>query len=411
VLRTGVLPGELMPSKVQTTLKFAAAVSRERDSRMAGTAVAQATRRELGGKAADLACLFFSPQHVESAEALVEAVREEVSPRLLIGCSGEGVIGGGEEIESAPAVSLWTASLPGVARKPFRLTADRDDYGISMTGWPDNLDESPERPAFLLLADPFSTPMAEVLSHIADRCHGAPAIGGLAGGGRDQGDNRMVLDGDVYDGGLVGVALSGPLAIRTVVSQGCRPIGERYVVTRAEHNVIHELSGEPALERLKALFGSLSDEEQRLAQRALHIGVVMDEQRNRFERGDFLVRNLIGADQRSGSVAIGDVVREGQTVQFHLRDAQSATEDFHLMLAAERARHHQPPLGALVFSCCGRGRGLFGRPHHDVSVLKERVGDVPTAGFFAQGEIGHVGGSNFLHGYTASVALFSEPDA
>jgi small ligand-binding sensory domain FIST len=400
-----------MPDRVQTALKFAASVSREARSREAGAAVAQAARRGLDGKQADLACLFFSPHHAESAEELVEAVREELTPSLLIGCSGEGVIGGGEEIESAPAVTLWTAGLPGVALTPFRLTADRDDYGMSLTGWPGRLDESPEQPSFVLLADPFSTPMDEVFALLSERCHGAPAIGGLAGGGQDQGGNRMVLDGDVHDGGLVGVAISGPVSVRTVISQGCRPIGERYMVTRAEQNVIHELSGEPALERLKALFGSLGDEEQRLAQRALHIGVVMDEQRNRFERGDFLVRNLIGADQRSGSVAIGDVVREGQTVQFHLRDAQSATEDLHLMLAAERARHPQSPLGALVFSCCGRGRGLFGRPHHDVSVLKERIGEVPTAGFFAQGEIGPVGGENFLHGYTASVALFSEPDA
>ena len=399
-----------MASKVHTMLKFAAAVSREPDSRAAGSAVAKTVRRQLDGRQADLACLFFSLHYAESADGLVGAIRQELGPRLLLGCSGEGVIGGGEEIENVPAVTLWTASLPGIALTPFRLTADRDEYGMCLTGWPGSLDESPERPSLLLLADPFSTPMDEVFSLLSDRCAGAPAIGGLAGGGRDRGDNRVVLDGDVYDGGLVGAALAGPLAIRTVVSQGCRPIGERYMVTRAKHNVIHELSGAPALERLKALFGSLGEEEQRLAQRALHIGVVMDEQRNRFERGDFLVRNLIGADQRSGSVAIGDVVREGQTVQFHLRDARSATEDLHLMLAAERARHPQPPLGALVFSCCGRGEGLFGRPHHDISVLKERIGDVPTAGFFAQGEIGPVGSSNFLHGYTASVALFSEPD-
>lgn len=400
-----------MSSKVQIKLKFAAAVSRDPDSRASGTVAARAVRHELDGRPADLACLFFSAQHVESAQDLVDAVRRELAPRLLIGCSGEGVIGSGEEIESAAAVSLWAGSLPGVSLTPLRLSTDRDEYGISMTGWPRDLETPPERPFFLLLADPLSTPMDEVLSLIEEQCPGAPAIGGLAGGGRDQGGNRMVLDERVHDDGLVGVALAGPLAVRTVVSQGCRPIGERYMVTRAEHNVIHELSGMPALERLKALFGSLSDEEQHLAQRALHLGVVMDEQRNRFERGDFLVRNLIGADQRSGSLAIGDVVREGQTVQFQLRDARSATEDLHLMLAAERVRHKQPPLGALMFSCCGRGRGLFGYPHHDVSVLKERIGDVPTAGFFAQGEIGPVSGANYLHGYTASIALFSEPDA
>lgn len=400
-----------MASQVETRLRFAAAVARDSDSRAAGTAVARAVRRELDGRPADLACLFFSSRHIECAEDVVEAIQRELAPRRLIGCSGEGVIGGGEEIESAAAVALWAASLPGVTLTPLRLSADRDEYGISMTGWPPDLETPPEHPVFLLLADPFSTPMDQVLALIEDQCPGAPAIGGLAGGGHDLGDIRVVLDERVHDNGLVGVALTGPVAIRTVVSQGCRPIGQRYVVTRAEHNIIHELSGMPALDRLKALFGSLSDEEQSLAQRALHLGIVMDEHRNRFERGDFLIRNLIGADQRSGSLAIGDVIREGQTVQFQLRDARSATEDLHLMLAAARAKYKQPPLGALMFCCCGRGRALFGYPHHDVSVVKERIGEVPTAGFFAQGEIGPVSGTNYLHGYTASIALFSEPDA
>jgi small ligand-binding sensory domain FIST len=193
-----------------------------------------------------------------------------------------------------------------------------------------------------------------------------------------------------------------------VVSQGCRPIGEPYVVTKAEQNVIHELGGVPALDRLQTLFESLGGDERRIAQRALHLGIVIDEHRDRFERGDFLVRNLIGADRGSGSVAIGDQVQEGQTVQFHLRDAQSASEDLNLLLAADRSIH-QAPLGALLFCCCGRGRGLFGRPHHDITAVREREGDVPIAGFFAQGEIGPVGGGNFLHGYTASLALFSEP--
>ena len=162
------------------------------------------------------------------------------------------------------------------------------------------------------------------------------------------------------------------------------------------------------MERLQSMFESLAPQERVLAQNALHLGIAIDEQGNRFERGDFLVRNLIGADRSSGSVAIGDLVKEGQSVQFQVRDAQSASEDFHLLLASARSRQHAPPQGALIFSCCGRGRGLFGRPHHDVTVLRERAGEIPIAGFFAQGEIGPIGGSNFLHGYTASVALFSE---
>jgi len=394
-----------------TRLRFAVAVSRDSRATPAGRAIAQAARNGLGPGAADLACLFFSSHYAERADELSAAVREELGPRLLLGCTGEGVIAGTEEIEGAAAVTLWAARLPGVHLTPVRpsFTQQQKEEMLAVTGWPDNVGAGPEPPVFLLLADPFSTPMDEVLSLMADRCPGAAAIGGLAGGGHDLGENRMLLNDEVYEGGLVGVAVSGPVRIRTVVSQGCRPIGERYVVTKAERNVIYELGGTPALDRLQTAFESLSEEERRIAHRALHIGVVIDEHHNRFERGDFLVRNLIGADRSSGSVAIGDVVREGQTVQFHVRDARSASEDLNLLLAAERSRQVQPTLGALVFSCCGRGQGLFGRPHHDVTAVRERVGDVPIAGFFAQGEIGPVGGSNFLHGYTASVALFSEP--
>ncbi len=398
-----------MQTGIRTALRFSAVVSRDTNAVQAGRDLGQATRRALGEGPTDLAFLFFSPHYAEQSTDLTAAVRRELAPNLLVGCTGEGIIGGTEEIESAPAISLWAARLPGVSMTPIRLSCSQDEDGISVSGWPDELGSGPAPPTFLLLGDPFSTGVDEALSLIASRCPGSMAIGGMAGGGRDVGENRMVLNGEVYEGGLVGVALSGPLSIRTVVSQGCRPIGERYVVTRAENNVIHELGGVPALERLQTVFETLSGAERRLAHRALHIGVVMNEQRNRFERGDFLVRNLIGADRNSGSVAIGDMIKVGQTVQFHIRDAQSASEDLHLMLAADRSRHQQPPLGALLFSCCGRGRGLFGQPHHDVTVLHERAGNIPVAGFFAQGEIGPVGGTNFLHGYTASVALFCEP--
>ena len=204
--------------------------------------------------------------------------------------------------------------------------------------------------------------------------------------------------------------LSGPVAVRTVISQGCSPIGERYVVTKAEQNMVYELGGQPALQRLQDVFESLEGPRRRDAHRALHVGIVIDEHRSRFERGDFLVRNLVGADQQAGAIAIGDIVQEGQTIQFQLRDAKSASEDLHFLLAADRTKHHSRPLGALLFSCCGRGEGLFGHTHHDSSVVQERMGQIPLAGFFAQGEIGPVGGHNFLHGYTASVAIFSQPD-
>ena len=181
-------------------------------------------------------------------------------------------------------------------------------------------------------------------------------------------------------------------------------------MTRAEHNVIQELGGVPALHCLQTVFGQLSTDERAQAQRALHIGIAMDEQRAKFTRGDFLIRNLIGADQQTGAIVIGDVVQEGQTVQFQVRDAQSADQDLHALLASPQPTDSSTPLGALLFSCCGRGKGLFGISHHDAAAVQQQLGDIPVAGFFAQGEVGPVGGRNFLHGYTASIAIFSEPN-
>ncbi len=335
-------------------------------------------------------------------------IRQSLHPRMIVGCSGEGVIAGAEELETAPAVTLWAASMPDVALEPIRSSFSPVQDQFRLSGWPE---PSTIQSSFLLLADPFSTPMREVLGLIDERYPGTRAIGGLAGGGQGEGENRLIFQDEVLTGGLVGVRLSGPVDVRPVISQGCRLIGERFVVTKAEHNLIYELGGVPALERLQAVFESLPEEDRRHAHRALHLGIVIDEHRDRFERGDFLVRNLVGADQTTGSVAVGDVVQEGQTVQFQLRDAKSASEDLNLLLAADRAAHRRQPLGALMFSCCGRGRGLFGKPNHDAATMADRLGSIPLAGFFAQGEIGPVGGRNFLHGYTACMALFAEQDS
>jgi small ligand-binding sensory domain FIST len=390
-----------------SSLRFAAALSRNSDTEAAARDLADEVKAKLGDVPIDLACLFFSAHHAERADLLATMLTQSLHPGLLIGCSGEGVIAGAEEFETAPAVTIWVASLPGVAIEPVHLTFSPMQDQFKLSGWPE---PGPGESSFLLLADPYTIPMQEVLVLLDERYPGTKAIGGLAGGGQEAGENRLIFHNEVITGGLVGVRLSGPVDIRPVISQGCRPIGERYVVTKAEQNLIHELGGMPALQRLQAVFESLTGEDRERAHRALHLGIVIDEHRDRFERGDFLVRNLVGADQTTGAVAIGDVVQEGQTVQFHLRDAQSASEDLNLLLAADRANHRRPPLGALMFSCCGRGQGLFGQSHHDASALTNRLGSIPVAGFFAQGEIGPVGGRNFLHGYTSSMAIFADRD-
>jgi small ligand-binding sensory domain FIST len=403
------MPSPSPPSSSQTgALRFASALSKRSDTEAAARDLADEIRAKLDTVSIDLVCLFFSAHHASQSELLASMIRQSLHPRMMVGCSGEGVIAGAEELETAPAVTLWAASLPDVTLEPIRSSFSPVQDQFRLSGWPE---PSAIQSSFLLLADPFSTPMREVLGLIDERYPGARAIGGLAGGGQGEGENRLIFQDEVLTGGLVGVRLSGPVDVRPVISQGCRLIGERFVVTKAEHNLIYELGGVPALERLQAVFESLPEEDRRHAHRAVHVGIVIDEHRDRFERGDFLVRNLVGADQTTGSVAVGDVVQEGQTVQFQLRDAKSASEDLNLLLAADRAAHRGQPLGALMFSCCGRGRGLFGKPNHDAATMADRLGSIPLAGFFAQGEIGPVGGRNFLHGYTACMALFAEQDS
>jgi small ligand-binding sensory domain FIST len=391
----------------RTTLQFATALSRKTDTEAATRDLADSIVMQIGRAPIDLAFVFFSAHHASKISMISAMLQKELRVKVCLGCSGEGVIAGAQEIETAAALTVWAACLPDVKLTPLQLSVSQLQDQIRMPGWPD---PGVEDSTFLLLADPFSTPMQEVLSVINDRYPRGKVGGGLAGGGQDAGENRLLLNDQDFDGGVVGVQLTGPITVRTVTSQGCSPIGERFVVTRAEQNLIYELGGVSALKRLQDIFESMGGAQRRNAHHALHLGIAIDEHGSHFERGDFLVRNLIGADQQAGAVAIGDVIQEGQTVQFHLRDAKSASDDLHFLLAADRLRHHSPPLGALLFSCCGRGEGLFGQPHHDIGVVQERLGPIPTAGFFAQGEIGSVGGRNFLHGYTASVVIFSEPD-
>jgi small ligand-binding sensory domain FIST len=388
-------------------LRFASALSRKTDTEAAVRDLADAVRGQINQRTFDLAFVFFSVHHSEKAQIISAMLRQELSLEVCLGCSGEGIIAGSEEVETAAALTLWVACLPHVRMTPLRLEFSETQDQIQMAGWPEPCSQPS---TFILLADPFTTPVHDVLSVMADRYPNGKAVGGLAGGGHGAGENRLIKDAEVYNGGLVGVQLSGPIDIRTVISQGCCPIGERYVVTKADHNLVYELGGQPALQRLQEVFETLEGPQRRAAHRALHIGIAIDEHRNRFERGDFLVRNLVGADQQAGAIAIGDLVQEGQTVQFQLRDAKSASDDLHVLLAANRVKHKNPPLGALLFSCCGRGEGLFGYAHHDSTVVQERIGQIPVSGFFAQGEIGPVGERNFLHGYTASVAIFSRPE-
>jgi small ligand-binding sensory domain FIST len=310
---------------------------------------------------------------------------------------------------------LWLAHLPGVDVSPMRLNFERTSEGGVIVGWPDQLSgDWPTDATLMVLAEPFTFPADYLLERLnADR-PGVQVLGGMASGGWEPGQNRLVDREGEIDSGAIAVLVHGNVRVRSIVSQGCRPIGRHFVITKAEQNVIQELSGQPALERLQQVFAELSESDQALVRQGLHVGRVMNEYQDKFGRGDFLVRNVIGADDKSGAIAIGDFVRPGQTVQFNVRDAQTADEDLRALLQAGEpavrgmvsADDAPANRGALVFTCNGRGSRLFSEPHHDAQTIQEQLGKIPLAGFFAQGEIGPVAGKNHLHGFTASVAVF-----
>ena len=324
-------------------------------------------------------------------------------PLVLLGVAAESVAGPHREVEQTAAVALFAGRTGPLLPLSLDLEVERDEGTATLSGWPAELSFEPQ--ALVLLADPYSFAAEPVLEWVEERHPGLPVVGGMASAGRGPGGNRLALGGTVRTTGAVGALLGPGVDIETVVSQGCRPFGHPLVVTKAEGNVIFELAGRPALERLVAQAREeLDEEEVRLLEAGgLHLGRVIDEHREAFGSGDFLVRNVLGADRSSGAIAVGDVVPVGTTVQFHLRDADSADADLRSMLRGRRAD------GALLFTCNGRGTRLFGAPDHDVGVLAEELGHPPVAGFFAAGELGPVCGQNFLHGFTASVALLRDP--
>jgi len=377
-------------------MPYAAALSLARETQRASDEVSNQALQELGGTP-DLAFVFFSPHHGEETEAIAATLQERLSARCLLGCTGEAIVGNDQEIEKGPALSLWLGRWQEpVELEPFHLALEETPDGFSLLGWPDALTNAdPAQAAVLLLGDPFSFP--------AD---GFRVMGGMASGGRGPGENQLLLGGRRFTEGAVGVLLQGPIRLRSIVSQGCRPIGQHLVITKAHGNIIEALGGQSPFDRLQQLWQELSPRDQQLFQRGLHIGRVINEYQEAFQRGDFLVRNVLGLDQESGALAITEPVRVGQTVQFHVRDADSADEDLHALLQMDLQGHPQRPSGALLFTCNGRGTRLFSQPHHDTRALRQEVGPIPTAGFFAQGELGPVGGQNFVHGFTASVVLF-----
>lgn len=365
---------------------------------------AQSALHETGGRIS-CAFAFCSADYRPHIGDFLEILQVHGHIPVLVGCSGSGLIGTGAEAESTSGFTLLTLHLPRTQLLPFSFSGstapdweDPDAWRRSVKG--DGMD------AWFALVDPVNVPVEQWLSSWSKAFPGVPCIGGLGSGGSGSDDIFIFRDHELLDGGGVALGFRGGVKIHTVVSQGCRPIGEALPVTGAEENIIQTLGSRPACQVLDEAFQSLSATEKARARGNLFAGLATTEYRDEFHRGDFLIRNILGADQSTGAVAVAALPRIGQTVQYQLRDGKTADDDLRDLsglLAADGLK----PFASLLFSCGGRGRALFGAANHDAGVLAEIFTPHPSAGFFCNGEIGPVGGGNFVHGYTASAALFS----
>ena len=369
--------------------------------RAAEDAVRQALA-PLQGRTPDLVTCFVSGATADEVAAAGERVAALVPGAAVVGCSAGGVIGGGRGVEDVSAVSVWAGVLPGARLRTFHLEVMRADAGMAVIGMPEREDDD----VAVLLADPWSFPVDGFVDQAAVALPGLPIVGGVATGPAGQGSTRLFVDGRAVDRGAVGVLVGG-VETRTLVSQGCRPVGPAMTVTGSDGGVLLSLAGAPARAKVEQVLAALPPEDQALASRGLQLGIAADEYA---EEHDYLVRGLLGVDPSSGGLVVGDAVAVGRTVRLQVRDADAADAELRTLLWRLRQDVPAPVGGALLFSCNGRGAHLFGASHggadHDVTVVRDALAADGVAGFFAGGEIGPVAGRNALHGFTASVLVF-----
>ena len=385
--------------------RFSDALSTDANWRKAAAEAARAARAKLGSSPCDLALVFVSQawNDFEAAE-LAPILAKELAPLHTLGCNASGVIAGRREVEMKPAISILAMRLPGVRVHGFSLTPAelaRMEGRALVTA----LDLYPtDAPKFLAFGDPLSCDPEGLMGLINAGYPGAPLVGGMASGPQLKRPSWMLLNGELIEKGVAAVALTGDVTFDVVVAQGCRPIGEPLIVTKAEGNVLQELGGRSPLDVLRETLSRCPPDDQRLARHSLFAGLVMNEGRSGYKRGDFVIRNLMGFDQDSGSLVLGAALRRGQTLQFQLRDSATSDTDFQSMLGA-MPEGGAAPRGALLVACCGRGEGLYGEPDHDAALVQSMRGPLPLAGFFANGEFGPVDGRNYIHGYTSSLVV------
>ena len=355
-----------------------------------------------------LGLVFMTPKFFPQAKQVLEVLRVHARIPLLLGCSSGGLIAGTKEIEEDAGIALGLYSLPGANLKGFHFTQEQVEEASGPGYWHMETGvNNEETSGWLTFVDPYHIDSEGWLRSWSEAYTPAPVLGGLASGDFNDRVTQVYLNGEVFEEGGVALSVGGDVRLTSVLSQGCTPIGDTWTLTRVNQNVIQQIGNRPAYKVLEETVRNLSTADQKKAQGNLLIGLVVNEYLEDFHRGDFLIRNLLGADPKSGAIAIGAMPRLGQTIQFQRRDADAANEDMvELLERAERSLGGKPIYGGCLCSCNGRGQGLFSQPNHDAVTVQEHLGPMGLAGFFCNGEIGPIGEKNFLHGFTASLALF-----
>lgn len=424
-----------MAAPTDNSMKWVSALSTRPSLEAAIAEVVESAQQALQ-TSADLGFIFISSAFASEYPRLMPLLQERLPDIPLIGCSGAGVIAMTQndrprEIEGDAALSLTLAHLPGVKVHPFHLSSDAlPDLDSPPNTWIDLIGVSPaDQPQFVLLTDPAFNRINDLLQGLDFAYTGSTKVGGQSSGSFGGAPGALFCNYRLYREGSVGVALSGNIVLEAIVAQGCRPIGQPYIVSEGERNILLALEAQTnsgsasvgggatvsqkgtPLEMLQDLIQSLSEEDRTLAQHSLFIGVAQSEFKQTLEQGDFLIRQLIGVDPRAGAIAIGDRIRPGQRIQFHLRDAKASAEDLEALLERYQINHSvtaTPPIGALMFACTGRGEGLYGEPNFDSQLFARYLPGTALSGFFCNGEIGPVGGSTFLHGFTSVIGIFHQ---
>jgi small ligand-binding sensory domain FIST len=384
------------------SVRIACGLSTAADPRAGAVEAAAKAAADMAGANIDLAVVFASGAHLAAPDATLEGVHAELDPGVLIGCGAGGIVGGGREIEGGTAVTVWAASFEDGVVSTFHAEVTEVEDGLSVSGVPDLRGAG----GAILLPDPYSFPTDAVLAELHERAPGVPVLGGVSSARTLRGEAALFLGEEVVAGGAIGVRFDG-IELLPCVSQGATPVGPELTITAGEGRIIQELAGRPALAALRSVIEELDEAEREILAEGMLLGIVVEQGQPDYLHGDFLVRSVLGGDPEHGTIAVGAPISAGQVVRVHARDATSADRDLHEALGLRRqALGSDRPAGALMFTCNGRGRGMFGVADHDAAALTDELGAIPTAGFFAAGEIGPVGGESFLHGFTATVAVF-----